>query len=81
MVYINLDEDPVSPNHRPQVRKQYENLEPGESEIISEDFSPLEHLDNLYLINVFQITVIADPKSLVDELNETNNEKVIPVPH
>lgn len=80
LVYIDLDEDPVSSNHRPQATRKIENLSPGESLEINENLSPLAHPDNSNLANVYRITVTADPKSMVVELDETNNKLVIDIP-
>ena len=43
MVYFNGDEDPVSPNRRPQVRHNVPGLASGASTILDADFGPLAH--------------------------------------
>lgn len=83
LVYFNADENPVSPNHRPQVIRRVDSLASGASIQLSADFAPLAHQDNANLGNVYQITVIADPKDMVKEWNEGNNERsqaVSPLP-
>jgi hypothetical protein len=79
MVYFNADESPESQNHRPQVNHHVPGLRKGESIDLSADFTPLAHTDNNHLGNVYQITVLADPKDMVKELNENNNTKSIPL--
>lgn len=76
LVYFNPDENPESQNHRPQVSHNVSGLAAGGSITLYSDFAPLAHPDNYSLGNVYQITVIADPKSMVDESNENNNDKV-----
>jgi hypothetical protein len=77
-VYINADENPVSPNHRPQDRRNVNELAAGASiPLPVSDFTPLAHPDNNNLNNVYAITVIADPKNMVaecDSLGEFNNQ-------
>ena len=80
LVYFNADENPVSPNRRPQVTHDVPGLGKGESITLESDFAPLAHSDNNYLGNVFKITVIADPKNSVKESNEDNNEEEAPIP-
>lgn len=80
LVYFNGDEDPVSPNRRPQVSHDVPGLAKGESIILEADFAPLAHPDNDSLRNVYQITVIADPKEMVKEKNENNNVKELQIP-
>ncbi|SIO55773.1 CARDB protein [Rhodovulum sp. ES.010] len=75
LVYFDADEDPISPNHRPQLRFSVPGLDGGETVILSGDFAPLAHPDNGYLGNVYRITVTADPKNTVEESNEGNNTK------
>lgn len=75
MVYFNGDENPESPNHRPQVRHNVPGLNKGESIVLTADFEPLAHPDNNHLGNIYQITVLADPKGMVTEWNENNNSK------
>ncbi|NOY39406.1 MAG: hypothetical protein GXO95_04045 [Nitrospirae bacterium] len=75
MVYFNGDEDPVSPNHRPQVRYNIPGLAKGAAITLDADFAPLAHPDNDYLRNVYKITVLVDPKGMVKESNENNNVK------
>ncbi len=79
MVYFNADESPVSHNHRPQVRHNVPGLDRGDSIVLSADFAPLAHPDNSHLGNVYQVTVLADPKSMVRESNENNNNKTVPL--
>lgn len=79
LVYINPDEDPVSGNHRPQFSSEIESLAPNASftiELGTEDFINKMHVDNDSLMRVYQITILVDPKGMVKESNETNNEKV-----
>gem|GEM_PF-3562754 len=73
MVYFNGDENPVSPNHRPQLRYSVPGLAKGASVVLNADFAPLAHPDNDYLGNVYKITVLVDPKGMVKESNENNN--------
>ncbi|MGR8930879.1 MAG: CARDB domain-containing protein [Gammaproteobacteria bacterium] len=73
MVYFNGDEYPESRNRRPQVRHNVPNLGANQSIRLEADFAPLAHPDNFNLDNVYQITVLADPKWTVDESNEDNN--------
>jgi hypothetical protein len=80
MVYFNGVEDPVSPNHRPQVRNNIPTLAKGNSIILEADFAPLAHPDNNNLGNVYKILVLVDPKNTVEESNENNNEKEVPIP-
>jgi len=75
LVYFNGDEDPVSPNRRPQVSHNVPGLAQGQSVVLEADFAPLAHPDNNNLENVFKITVIADPKYMVAESNENNNNQ------
>ncbi|MFV9677942.1 MAG: CARDB domain-containing protein [Methanosarcinales archaeon] len=81
MVYFNGDEDPVSPNRRPQVRHNVLGLAHGASTILDADFGPLAHPDNNNLGNVYKITVLVDPKGMVKESNENNNVKEVPISH
>jgi len=80
LVYFDGEEDPVSPTRRPQVSKDVPHLAKGDSIHLEADFAPLAHRDNNYLENVKKILVIADPKGMVKEKNENNNEREIPVP-
>lgn len=73
MVYFNGDEYPESKNHRPQVRHNVPGLGQGDSIILEADFAPLAHPDNYNLDNIYQVTVLADPKQVVDETDENNN--------
>lgn len=79
LVYFNGDEFPVSPNHRPQVRHNVAGLNSGASITLEADFAPLAHPDNNNLGNVYQISVLADPKNMVSESNEENNVKRAPI--
>ena len=80
MVYFDAEENPVSQNHRPQVSHQVDGLVKGAYIDLGANFAPLAHHDNAYLANVYKIVVIADSKGMVEELNENNNRKEIPVP-
>lgn len=80
LVYFNGDENPVSQNYRPQVTHSVPNLLKGRSITLTADFAPLARPENNLLRNIYQITVIADPKSMVKESTETNNTKSILVP-
>ena len=75
MVYINAEEDPVSPSDRPQFREHIEGLSAGETmELGPFDFGPKATANNDYLANVKSILVLVDPKGMVSESNENNNE-------
>ena len=77
IVYINPDENPESNNHRPQFRKEIESLVPGATSHITlntNDFIEKMHIDNDSLRRVYQITIMVDPKGMVEESNENNNE-------
>ncbi len=78
LVYINGDENPVSPNRRPQVRLSVPELDVGASIVLQADFAPLAHPDNHHLANVYQISVLVDPKGMVEESNEDNNTAQAP---
>ncbi len=80
MVYFNGDEMPESANHRPQVRHNVPGLNKGASTILEADFAPLAHPDNNNLGNVNKITVLVDPKGMVNESNENNNTQEFPIP-
>jgi len=75
MVYFNGDENPVPPNHRPQVAFNIPGLAKGASLTLIADFAPLAHPDNNNLANVYKITALVDPKGMVKESNENNNVK------
>ena len=77
MVYFNGEENPESQNHRPQDRHHVSGLAAGESIFLEADFKLLEHPDNLNLANVHAIRVMVDPKNMVRETDETNNECVM----
>ena len=79
LVYFNGDENPVSPDRRPQVSHNVPGLAQGASVVLESDFAPLAHPDNNNLGNVYKITVIADPKNMVKESNENDNTKDAPV--
>lgn len=79
MVYFNGDEDPESQNHRPQVRHNVPGLDGGDSVVLTADFAPLAHPDNNSLANIYQITVLVDPKGMVKESNENNNSRSVAV--
>lgn len=76
MVYFDGDESPVSSNRRPQVSHSLPGLTQGESISLEADFGPLAHPDNMNLANVYQISVLVDPKKIVAESNEENNSRV-----
>lgn len=80
-VYFNGDEDPVSQNNRPQVVHRVNGLAAWSSIHLESNFAPLAHPDNHNLQNVHRITVIADPKNMVSEWDESNNQgrTVVPV--
>ncbi len=80
MVYFNAEEDPVSPNYRPQVSHRVDGLARGTSLILEADFAPLARPENNYLGNVYKILVLVDPKNIVEESNENNNEKEVSLP-
>lgn len=79
-VYINLEEDPVSPNHRPQFVRVIEFLEPGQqvsySVFWNHPDSGLQHEDNSFLGNATAVLVEIDPKDEIDEINELNNRSI-----
>lgn len=80
LVYVNGDENPVSPNRRPQVSHTVPGLAQGASLVLESDFTPLAHSDNSNLGNVYKITVIIDPKHMVKESDEDNNEEELRLP-
>ena len=73
LVYFNGDESPESPNRRPQVRHTVPALSAGASVTLEANFGPLAHPDNADLGSVYQISVLADAKGMVQESNEDNN--------
>ena len=73
LVYFNGDEFPVSKNRRPQIRHSVTGLNAGASTTLVADFAPLAHLDNDNLANIYQISVLVDPKKMLTESNESNN--------
>ena len=77
MVYFDANEDPVSPNRRPQRSYNVPGLAEGASLVLDPDFGPLAHADNGYLANVHSVTVRVDPKRMVAESNERNNVKEV----
>ncbi|MCK4250969.1 hypothetical protein KAX97_05955 [candidate division WOR-3 bacterium] len=79
MVYFNAEEDPVSPNYRPQVRHRVDGLARGTSLILEADFAPLARPENNYLGNVYKILVLVDPKNMVDEIREDNNQMTMSI--
>jgi hypothetical protein len=83
MVYINADENPTSENHRPQIRHRVDSLAACSSITLPlSDFTPLAHIDNSNLENVYQVTVVVDPKNEVIECKscgENNNTITIPL--
>lgn len=79
MVYVDGEETPESANHRPQVRHSRDFLAPGDSFELHSDFLPLAHPDNQQLSNVHHLRVIVDPKSMVKECKEDNNERTAAV--
>ncbi len=73
-VYVNAEEDPVSPNDRPQFREHVAGLGAGDTiELGPYDFGPKATANNAYLANVKSILVMVDPKGMVKESNEDNN--------
>lgn len=80
MVYIDPDENPVSPNHRPQDRNNVDGLAASATTTSTSDFSPLAHAQNAHLANVRSITLRADPKTMVAESDETDNVLTTPLP-
>ncbi len=81
LVYFNGDENPESSNHRPQVSKHVAGLNAGETIHLKADFAPLAHSDNALLARVYMITVLVDPKGMVEEHFEDNNRKRALVPN
>lgn len=79
LVYVNGEEDPESSNHRPQVRHSIPGLAVGGSVDLVSDFAPLAHVDNHQLANVRSVHVFVDPKNMVVESDETNNEQTVVV--
>lgn len=79
-VYFDGDENPVSPNYRPQVQADLEPLAPGQSVVRVADFTSLARAENAFLGNVRSVTVRVDPKNLIRESSETNNTGQAPVP-
>ena len=79
MVYFDAVENPVSPNHRPQIRHRVNGLARGATITLTADFLPLAHPDNQQLGNVYQIRTTADPKNEVTESNEDNNSRTSPL--
>jgi hypothetical protein len=79
LVYVNADEFPESQNRRPQVSHRIAGLQSSDTLILQADFAPLAHPDNNNLGNVYQITALADPKSMIGESNEENNFQRTPV--
>lgn len=76
VVYFNGEEDPVSPNKRPQVSHNIEELAAGDSIELTADFLPLADPANENLANVNKIAVEVDPKGMVEESDEENNYEV-----
>ena len=80
MVYFNGDENPVSQKRRPQVSHNITGLAVGSSITLEANFAPLAHPDNNNLGNVYKITVLVDPKGMVNESNENNNVQESSIP-
>ncbi len=80
MVYFDGVENPVSNNHRPQVSHNIPGLAGGATITLEADFDPLAHPDNFNLANVYKIRIEVDPKNMVNESNEHNNEKILSLP-
>jgi len=82
-VYFNLEENPESQNHRPQFRRVVETVNVNQqitwSVYWNHPVNGLQHPDNQNLANVTGITIIVDPKSEIDELDETNNTSSVNV--
>ncbi len=79
MVYFNGEENPESPNHRPQVSHRVNSLAKGEYIDLYANFTELAHPDNHNLANVYMIRILVDPKETVNESNENNNEATLAV--
>lgn len=79
LVYFNGQENPQSTNRRPQVGKNLPGLAVGASTWVEANFAPLAHPDNANLARIEAIKVIVDPKHMVRESNENNNEADAPV--
>ena len=74
MVYVDLEEDPVSPDHRPQHQAQVQGLAADSTlEFASINLRYLAHPDNHLLANVKGIKVTVDPQSAISECKEDNN--------
>ena len=80
LVYFNGEENPMSSNHRPQVRLPVAGLAAGTAVVLTADFAPLAHPDNASLGNVHRISITADPKSQIAERREDDNETTVPLP-
>ncbi len=80
LVYFDAEESPVSQHDRPQVQHNVPGLAKGQSIVLNANFAPLASPGNHFLKNVYKINVIADPKNMVKESNENNNQKSAPVP-
>ena len=80
MVYFDGEENPASSNYRPQVRHNIPSLAAGGSIVLEADFAPLARPENNNLENVKKIRLIVDPKDMVKESNENNNEKIFELP-
>jgi len=67
-VYVNADENPVSPSNQLQIIHNINGLDPGASfNLQVSDFAMLATDENNALGNVAGITVIIDPKGAVAE--------------
>lgn len=71
--YFDGDESPESANDRAQVQAELPTLARGQSVTRLADVAPLARAENAFLGNVQSITVRANPKNLVRELDEGNN--------
>lgn len=80
LVYFNGEEDPVSPKHQPQIVENVKGLAQNGTIVLTADFAPLAHPDNVDLNNIKRIVVIVDPKGQVYESDENNNVKEKSVP-
>ena len=74
------EENPVSLTNRPYKGYNIPSLAIGDSIWLYVDFDLLKHLANNFLGNVYEIRVMADPKGLVKEKNENNNEMCFTLP-
>ncbi|MFW9780628.1 MAG: CARDB domain-containing protein [Candidatus Heimdallarchaeota archaeon] len=79
-IYFTPSECPVSLNRRPQISQTVTSLNVSSTVTIEVDFLSLSHPDNDNLANVRGVEVTADPKNTIEEQNENNNKKSVPLP-